>query len=225
MGIVIDLILLAIIAAIVIYYSKKGLVAASKNIVSLILTIVLMVSLQDVMLVKLQESSFGKNIESKISAKVAKAYDDEDLPLEGDDSSDDAKEICKKLSLPTFLSGSIEDKLDDMNEAKNNILNAIAAAITKLILRVVALILLFILARVAVFLILKLFELPGLKTLNTSLGAVMGLLNALIFIYIACGVVNLIIPADKLGSLGEMINSTWILKTMYNHNLLFKLIM
>ena len=131
MGIIIDLVLLAIIAVIVIYYSKKGVVAASKNVVSLVLTIVLMVCLQNVVLEKLQESAFGKSIESKVSAKIEKTYDEKELPMSEEDDSDGAKEICKKLSLPTFLAGSIQDKLDDMNEAKNNALAAIADAITQ----------------------------------------------------------------------------------------------
>ena len=78
-----------------------------------------------------------------------------------------------------------------------------------------------------VFLLLKilesLFKLPGLKTINRLLGAGLGVINALLLIYIICGAVSLFAPADKLVLIEETVQNTYILKYFYENNLLLSL--
>ena len=115
-----------------------------------------------------------------------------------------------------------------MSEIKNNVMEVITDSLTLLIMRIIALILLFILVRIFVFLAVKilesLFGLPGLKTINKTLGAVIGIVNALLVIYIICGAVSLFTPTDKLAVISETLNQTVLLGYLYNHNLLLGLL-
>lgn len=228
MGYVLDIILVAVILFFVLMSSRKGFISASKNILTLILTVTLLASMQGVVLSALQNSPLGDNIKKMVSENVMKTYEAEQLP-EDVDTSDTEKSvmICRAMSLPTFLSDSIEDSIRQMSEIKNNVMEVITDSITSLIMRIIALLLLFILVRVFVFLAVKLleslFQLPGLKTVNRTLGAVIGIVNALLAVYIICGAVSLFVPTDKLSVVSQMIEQTMLLKHIYNNNLLFSL--
>lgn len=230
MGLIIDIVLIAAIVLIVVHYARKGIIAASKNIITIILTVVLLTSMQSVVFDMLQSTPLGDTIKERVSEGVTRIFNEKGLPANADTTNQEqALEICEAMSLPSFLTNSIEKSVDQMSEVKNNVMDVITDTITKLIMQIVALVLLFILVRVFVFLIVKfaesLFELPGLKSINRVLGAVMGMINALIFIYIACGVVSLFVPTDTLAELTETINQTSILKIFYNNNLIFGLFM
>lgn len=228
MGYVLDIILAAIILFFVIVSSKKGFISSSKNIITLILTVTLLASMQGVVLEALQNSPLGDNIKKTVSENVMKTYEAEQIP-ENVDTSDTEKSvmICRAMSLPTFLSDSIEESIRQMSEIKNNVMEVITDAITSLIMRIIALLLLFILVRIFVFLAVKflesLFQLPGLKTINRTLGAVIGVINALLAVYIICGAIGIFVPTDKLSVISRIVDQTMLLKYFYNNNLLFSL--
>ncbi len=229
MGYILDIILVAIIVFFVLMSAKKGFISASKNIITLILTVTLLASMQGVMLEALQNSPLGDNIKKMVSQNVTKTYEAENLPEETD-TTDTEKSImiCQAMSLPTFLTNSIEASIREMSEIKNNVMEVITDSLTLLIMRIIALLLLFILVRIFVFLAVKLleslFQLPGLKTINKSLGAVIGIVNAFLVIYIIFGAVSVFTPTDKLAIISQTIDQTILVGYLYNHNLLLSLL-
>lgn len=228
MGYVLDIILLAVIIFFVVWSAKKGFISASKTIITLILTVTLLASMQDVVLETLQNSKLGDNIKEMVSRNITKTYEEEQLP-ESVDTTDTEQSlmVCRALSLPVFLSDSIEESILQMSEIKNNVMEVITDSITQLIMRIIAILLLFVLVRIFVFLAVKLLEslfgLPGLKTINRTLGAVIGIVNALLAVYIICGFVSVFVPTDKLAIISQTIDTTFLLKYFYNNNLLFGL--
>lgn len=226
---VLDIILVAVVLFFIMMSAKKGFISASKNIITLILTVTLLASMQGVVLEALQNSPLGDNIKKMVSENVTKTYETEQLPMETD-TTDTEKSImiCEAMSLPTFLSNSIEASIREMSEIKNNVMEVITDSLTMLIMRIIALLLLFILVRIFVFLAVKilesLFELPGLKTINKTLGATIGIINALLVVYIICGAVSVFTPTDKLELISQAIDQTMLLKYVYNHNLLLSLL-
>lgn len=225
---ILDIAVLAVIAFFVIFSAKRGFIAASKNIFTLILSITLFASMQDIALETLQNSAFGDNIKAMVSKNVAKTYREEELPENAyTTDTEQSIMICRAMSLPTFLSNSIEKTIEQMSEVKNNVLEVITDSITRLIMRIIALLLLFVLVRIFVFLAVKLleslFKLPGLKKINKTLGAIIGIVNALLAVYIICGAVSLFMPMDKLTILSETADKTLIFKYFYNTNLLLSL--
>jgi hypothetical protein len=183
-----------------------------------------------IILNQLQSSSLGNSIKNIVTENVAKTYEKEQIPEETDTTDTEASVlICQSLGLPDFISKNIEKSLTEMSEIRNNVMEVITDALSLLTMKIIALLILFIVVKVIVFLALKilesLFSLPGLKTVNRGLGAGIGIVNALLIVYIICGVLNLFVPMDKMPAIQETINSTYILKYFYNNNILLSLIM
>lgn len=229
-GYVLDAILILMVFFCIIYSAKKGFIKASKNIITLILTVTLLASMQGIMLTALQNSPLGDNIKKMVSENLTKTYQKEQLP-ENTDTTDTQQslEICETLPLPDFLKESIEESIIEMSEVKNNVMEVITDSITMLIMRIIAMLMLFVLVKLFVFLVIRildsLFGLPGLRAVNRSLGAVIGIANAMLAVYIICGLVSLFTPMQNLAAVDSAVESTWILKYFYNNNLLLSLFM
>ncbi|MCR4719454.1 MAG: CvpA family protein [Firmicutes bacterium] len=207
---------------------KKGFISASKSILALILTAVLFSSMQPQVLGFLQSTAVSGGIRNMVSKNITSAYQKEQLPEDVDTTdTQNTEKICASLGFPSFMENSIRKTVSGMTEIKNNVMEVITDAVTLMILKVIAMLLVFLLVRIFVFLILKLleslFELPGLKTINRSLGAVLGVINALLIVYIVCAAVSLFAPAEKLTLIEETVKSTYLLKYFYENNLLMSL--
>ena len=227
-GYILDAILVLIVVFCVAYSGKKGFFKASKNILTLVLTVTLLASMQGVMLEFLQDSAIGDNVKRMVSQNITKTYEEEQLPEDADTTdTEQSLMICESLHLPDFLADSIEDSLAAMSEVKNNVMEVITDAITDLIMRIIAILMLFVLVKLFVFLIIKildsLFSLPGLKAVNKSLGAVIGIVNAMLTVYIICGLVSLFTPMQSLAVVDSAIDKTVLVKYFYDTNLLLSL--
>ena len=229
-GYILDAILVLIVIFCVAYSAKRGFFKASKNIITLILTVTLLASMQGIMLEILQNSPIGDNVKQMVSRNITKTYEKEQLP-ENVDTTDTEQSllVCESLPLPDFLKNSIEDSIEAMSEVKNNVMEVITDSVTDLIMRILAILMLFVLVKVFVFLVVKildsLFGLPGLRTVNKSLGAVIGVVNAMLTIYIICGLVSLFTPMESLAVVDSAIGETMLLKYFYDSNLLLSLFM
>ena len=220
------LILLAIIC--IGFSAKRGFISASKRILALVLTAVLLSSVQPAMLSFLQSTPASDAIRNMVSKNISESYKKESLPEDTDTTdTEETNVIVSSLGFPKFMQNSIKKTVSGMTEIKNSVMEVITDAVTMMILKLISVILLFLIVRFFVFLLLKLleglFELPGLKTLNRLLGAGLGIINALLLIYIICGAVSLFSPNDKLIIIEETVNNTYILKHFYENNLLMAL--
>lgn len=229
-GYILDALLILVVVFCIVYSAKKGFIAASKNIITLVLTVTLLASMQGIMLSALQSSPLGDNIKKMVSKNVTKTYQEEQLPENADTTdTQQSLEICETMPLPDFLKESIEESIIGMSEVKNNVMEVITDSITMLIMRIIAMLMLFVLVKLFVFLAIKildsLFGLPGLRGVNRSLGAVIGIVNAMLAVYIICGMVSLFTPMQNLEAVDGAIGSTYILKYFYNNNLLLSLFM
>ncbi len=229
-GYILDAILVLVVVFCIIHSAKKGFIKASKNIITLVLTVTLLASMQGIMLSALENSPLGDNIKRMVSENLTKTYQEEQLPEDTDTTdTEQSLMICETLPLPDFLAESIEKSIMEMSEIKNNVMEVITDSITLLIMRIIAMLMLFVLVKIFVFLAIKildsLFGLPGLKSVNRSLGAIIGVINAMLVVYIVCGLVSLFTPIQNLSAVDSAIGSTWILKYFYNNNLLLSLFM
>lgn len=230
MGFIWDIILIAVMLWCIVATAKKGFLGACKNIVSVLLTLVLMSTMHPVIMGYLQDSEIGNRVKVVVAENVTKTYEKEEIPQDTDTSdTEKSVEICKSLGLPDFLSKSIEKNLVEMSEIRNNVLEVITDSLSLLILKILALLIMFLLVKVFVFLGIKilesLFKLPVLRTVNKGLGGAVGVINALLIVYLACGLVNLVVPMDKMPQVQQVVDSTLILKNFYNNNILFSFMM
>ena len=223
-----DGILILGIALCIFFSMKKGFIGASKSIFALILTAVLLSSMQPAVLGFLQSTAASEGIRNMVSKNIASSYQKQQLSEDTDTTDVQNTEIiCTSLGFPQFMENSIKKTVSQMTEIKNNVMEVITDAVTLMILKVIAMILVFLLVRIFVFLLLKLleslFRLPGLKMINRTLGAVLGVINAILLVYIICGAVSLFAPSEKLVMIEETVKNTYILKHFYENNLLMSL--
>lgn len=221
--------ILILFAVLCIYFSmKKGFIKASKGILALILTAVLISSVQPQMLNLLQSTPISGAVRNMVSKNISASYEREAISQDIDTTeTEEAQAVVSSLKFPKFMQKSINKTVLSMAEIKNNVMEVITDSVTLMILKLLSVILLFLLVKLAVFLLLKLleglFELPGLRTLNRLLGAFLGIINTLLIIYIICGAVSMFSPSDKLVLIEETVQKTYILKYFYENNMLLAL--
>lgn len=217
------LILLAVIC--IVFSMKKGFISASRKLLALIITAVILSSVQPTMLNMLQSTPASDTVRKMVSKNISQSYKREALSEDIDTTkTQETQLVVSSLGFPKFMKNSLNKTISSMSEIKNNVMEVITDAVTLMILKVISVILLFLLVKLFVFLLLKLleglFELPGLKLLNRFLGAGLGIINALLLIYIICGAVSLFAPSEKLVIIEETVKNTYLLKYFYENNLL-----
>lgn len=220
------LIILAVIC--IVFSMKKGFISASRKLLALIITAVLLSSVQPAMLNMLQSTPASDAVRKMVSKNISESYKREALSEDIDTTeTQETQLVVSSLGFPKFMKNSLNKTVSAMAEIKNNVMEVITDAVTLMILKVISVILLFLLVKLFVFLLLKLleglFELPGLKLINRLLGAGLGIINALLLIYIICGAVSLFAPSEKLVIIEETVKNTYLLKYFYENNLLLTL--
>lgn len=228
MNYILDGILCATVVFCVGISAKRGFIKSVRNIISLILTVIIMLSVQPMILTYLQSSPISDAVKTTVAKNITKTYEKEGLAEDTDTSDTEASLfICEKLGLPSFLSDGIEKSIKSMSEVKNNVFEVVTDTLTLTVLKILALIMVFLAVKVFVFLAVKilesLFGLPGLKTINGVMGACVGIVNAMVVVYVLCGAAALLMPTDKLSALNDIVNSTHVVKYFYDNNLLLSM--
>ena len=223
-----DLILVLVITLIIAFSMRKGFISISKSIVALVLTCVFLSSMQPMVLAFLKDSAVGRGIAEKVSENISSVYEKKDFAKDTKTSDEYTSEkICESLGFPDFVENSIKATVSGLREAEKNVMDVVSDSVTVMILNVLSLIVLFLLVRLAVFVLVKLleliFELPGLKAINKTLGAILGMVNALLIVFTVCAAVSLFAPADSRIVIEEAVNKTVLLKYFYENNMLMLL--
>ncbi len=226
-----DLALIAVVTSAVMIAKRKGFIKSSYNVLSLIITAVLILSLQQPFCDYLAKSALGETVREKVEEQVLGTAASEEMEIQDAEDAETAVKVGEMMGLPEFLMRFLDEKLEKQTEAvenmKNNALEVLTDTVTEMILKIISILLLFILVRVGVFLLLHileaLFKLPVLNGINSFLGMIIGAVNGLLIVYIICALFTLLAPTESMGQIGEAIDKTLILKYFYNNNLLIEL--
>lgn len=223
-----DAALIVIILSCIVISRRKGFISSSRNILSLILTAVLLTYMMPAVLGFIQMSPIKGMVKEMVSENITKSYEREDIPKDTVTSDKEGtKDVFEKLSLPLFIESGVKSNIAGMTEVKNSVMSVITESITLMILKVLAMILIFFMVKLLVFLLLKildtLFKIPGLKQINRFLGMLLGIVNSLLLIYAICGAIAVFAPAEKLPLIEQTINSTYLVKYFYENNILLSL--
>lgn len=126
----------------------------------------------------------------------------------------DISEISRQVSAAGTSAGSLAQTVEA------NIVAPIVTAVCKAIIFVILLIILVILLKIAARLINQFFKLPVLKTLNGTLGAVLGVLKAAVGIVIICSVIGLIgeLTAESAPVIQNSVNDSVVAEFVNDHN-------
>ncbi|GEM_PF-2743285 len=215
--ILLDGVVVLIFAGCILFAFKRGFMKSSYTIISLILTIVLMYVLKTPFESYIAQSSLGKTIEENLTYHIGKNMENDSL------------ESSENLGLPKFLQVQIQGQIDAAGQATSDFITNVSSAVAKSVIQMVAVVLLFLLIRIGVFILLKVldvvFKLPILNFVNKTAGILMGVLNALLLVYLVSAAVMFIVPAEDLSAFNQTMNQTYIARTFYNNNILMKLFM
>lgn len=212
MGVITDLILIAIVMVFVIIGYVKGLTGSLIKLASFIIAIVLALILYKPLTnVVIQKTQIDERIEEAIIQNFSKT------------------ENQNEENMPTTLVESINNKIEkETTDARNEIVEKTAKSTTLTIMKVGTAIAIYIVARLILFIVAILAkgitQLPLLKQIDKTGGIVYGLVQGIVIVYVLLGIASLMSVVWANNPIVEAINKSYIGLILYNNNIIFKLI-
>lgn len=212
MGIILDIILVAIIALNIFICYKKGLVKLAVGLIAVVAAIILALILyKPVSNLIIENTEIDENIEQAIINNFS-----------GDTQEN---EEVRYVSVLDYLQKYVDDAV---NKTQTEIVTQTAGMMAVKIINVVVLIGIFIIVRAVLVLLTFISDiitsLPILKQFNEVGGILYGAIKALLIIYVVLAIVFLIICYTNNSTISEAINSSYITRFFYDHNLLLNII-
>lgn len=216
MGIVVDLIIVAVIALFIIAGYKKGLTGCLIKLVSFVLAIVIAA-----VLYKPVANGIMQN--TKIDDNIKESIIDTLSSQEEKKSEDNGSK--ESTNLPTTIANNIEEGL---KTTTNNMIEQTAEGTTTTIMYAGTAILLFIIARVllgVISLILKgITNLPVIKQVDKIGGFLYGIAEGLIIVYLILAIISLVSVVWVDNNVVTAITSSYLGNLLYKNNIIINLI-
>ena len=212
MGILIDIILIAIIILNVAIGYKKGLINVIFSIcaflIAILVTLILYKPVSNLII-------NNTDIDDKIKGVI---INNNQVNENNNNKAQEEK---------TELQKYVESKVSGMEDvAKSEAIQIVADTVSKIAIEILTAILLFIITRVLVI-ILKFFseglsKIPIIKQCNQAGGIVYGLLKAIIIIYLLLTILFLVVSINGNGTISKTIEDSTITKVLYENNIIVK---
>lgn len=208
MGILMDLIIIAILVLSIIMGYKKGLINVVFNIfaffIALIATIILYRPVANIII-------NNTEIDDKIKSAIINNTTEEKQ----------SEESSSNTGMQKYIEDAIKNTAD---EAKSQVIETVANTVSIRAVEILTSIILFIVIR-AVLIVLKVFtqaiaNLPLIKQFNELGGVVYGIAKGLIIVYIILTIMYFVVSINGKGNISEAINNSYITKILYNNNII-----
>ncbi len=214
MSIIFDIAFAAVIIIAFAAGYHRGLVKSVWRIAALIITIILVTAFNGPAADYLSGTKLPDIINTKISQSAS-------IPHGG------GVDISDVLNLPEFLKPQIDSAAQGAQNVAASVNDAAAAALTSVFITIITSICLFIIIRLllsVIYLIISaVAKLPVIKGVNKLTGGILGVINAVFIVFLLLGLTSLFAPADS--GLFDAINDTYIVKYLYNYNILLQIFM
>lgn len=212
MGIIFDIIIVAIFALNIFVCYKKGLVKLAVGLIAVLVAIILSVILyKPVSNLIIKNTGIDKKIENIII---------ENFSADTTDSGE-----TKYVGVIDYLEKYAKDTA---NKTQNEIVYETAGTMAVKITNIVVLLVIFIIIRAILLLLTFISDiitsLPLIKQFNEVGGVVYGIIKGLLIVYVILAIVFLVIMISGKGTLSEIISSSYITKFFYNNNILLNMI-
>lgn len=212
MGIILDIVLIAIIALNVFICYKKGLVKLAVGLIAVVAAIILaLVFYKPVSNLIIENTELDENIEKAIINNFTS-------------ETQEGQEV-RYVSVLDYLQKYVDDAV---NKTQTEIVTQTAGMMAVKIINVAVLIGIFLLVRVVLLLLTFISDiitsLPILKQFNEVGGVLYGAIKALLIIYIILTIVFFIVCYTSNSTIADAINSSYVTKFFYEHNLLLNIL-
>ena len=213
MGIILDVIIVAIIALNVYLCYKKGLVNLAVGLIAVVAAIILAVIFyKPVTNLVVEKTEFDEKLQSTIV---------ETFTPEGAEGGQ-----VRYVGILSYLETELGNVI---NETQNEVVYETANAMSVKIINLIVFIVIFTAVRVALFALTfvadAITSLPILKQLDDVGGIIYGLVKALLIIYVVLAIVSIIVGFTASTSISDAISSSFITKFFYENNLLLNIIL
>lgn len=212
MSVIADICLAAIFVAAFAYWYSKGLIKSVWKIAALIATVILVMFLKDPVADYIGQTKVAENINNSLSQVIT-------VPPGG------GVNIAENLNLPEVIQDKLQIGIDSSLSAADAIKNAAANALTGAVINIGVCVALFILIRLILMVVYIIIDsavkLPILKGTNKFLGGLLGVVNMLFIVFLALMLLAMYAPSDS--GLYEIINNSYLVRFLYNNNILLKL--
>lgn len=174
------------------------------------------------------------NVYEKVNSKVIEAFMEEnasELSEEETQLPEYQTDRINSLNLPKRVQGNlIEHNTEEVYESLKVVLfeDYISQYLTKIVIRCGSFLGLVIILGLAWCILLGvakiLDKIPVLKTINRVLGMAVGVLGSILFVWLFFLAVFIFVGEDLSGKIMQMVNSSTVLKYLFDNNLLFELV-
>jgi len=213
-ALILDILIVFILGINIFIGYKKGLIKLAVSLVAVLISIIITLILyKPVSNLIINNTEIDEKIEAVI---IENATTSEDEVEENLKEEKNYNEIIEKYVQDTVI------------ETKDNIVESAAGTLSIKIINIAVMILIFLITRIILILLVfiadAIAKLPILKQFNKAGGIIYGVIKGLLIIYIILAIVFFIVYVTNSTQISEIINQTFIIKFMYNQNLLLNII-
>lgn len=215
MSLILDVILVAIFVSYVIVAAKKGFVRTLLEVVAVIAAIFLSFQISPVISQTVYDGFLEKGIVSAVEEKIDENINASSVAEKANAVVDSIPEFA--ISLAGVDTSTIKEqissiKLDSQNIAQSlveKIAEPIVVGALKIIIFILLAVVLMIVLRIAAKYISKLFNIPLVKTVNKSLGGVLGAVKGALVLLVVCTGLRFIFGGGE-GEFSVVVNESFV---------------
>lgn len=213
MGIIFDIIIVAIIVGNVYSCYKKGLVNLAVGLIAVFAAIVVsIIFYKPVTNIIIEKTQFDETVENAIIENFTS-----EVP--------EGAEV-KYVGILSYLETEVGNAV---NKTQNEVVYENAGAIAAKIINLIVFIVLFTTVRVILFALTfvadAITSLPILKQIDDVGGIIYGLVKALLIVYVVLAIVSLIVSITANMTISDAISSSYVTKFFYENNLLLNILL
>lgn len=212
MGIIFDIIIVAIILLNIFLCYRKGLVKLAVGLIAVIVAVIL-----SLILYKPVSNAIIENTE--IDEKI------ENIIIEKFSAETNENVEVRYVGIIDYLEKYVDDAV---NKTQNEIVYATSKTMAVRIINIAVILIIFALTRILLMVLTVISDmitsLPILKQFNKVGGILYGVIKSLLIIYVILAIVFFIICVTGNTTISEAISGSLITKFFYNHNLILNIL-
>ena len=212
MGIIFDIIILAIFALNIFICYKKGLVKLAVGLIAVVVAIILAVALyKPVSNLVMEKTGINEKIENLIIENFAA-------------KTSEGQEV-KYVGLIDYIE---KYATDAVNKTQNEIVYETAGTMAVKVTNVIVLLAIFIVVRALLLLLTfvsdMITSLPLIKQCNEVGGVVYGIIKALLIVYVILAILFFVVLVSGNTQISDIVSSSYITKFLYEHNIILNIL-
>ena len=212
MGIILDVIVIAIFALNIFICYKKGLVKLAVGLIAVVVAIILAVALY-------------KPVSNLVMEKTGINEKIENLIIENFSAKTSEGQEVRYVGLIDYIE---KYATDAVNKTQNEIVYETAGTLAVKVTNVIVLLAIFIVVRALLLLLTfvsdMITSLPLIKQCNEVGGVVYGIIKALLIVYVILAILFFVVLVSGNTQISDIVSSSYITKFLYEHNIILNIL-